>query len=78
MSNQRERLSNVMKTPTVTPQVAVPKPESPTPLERRVQLNVSIPENLRKRARVAALDQNTTIEKIVTDLLTDWLHKQGS
>jgi predicted HicB family RNase H-like nuclease len=46
--------------------------------ERDVQLNVKVPESVRQRARLAALRENTTIEKIVTRLLTDWLETVDS
>jgi predicted HicB family RNase H-like nuclease len=49
----------------------------PPVFERDVQMNVKVPESVRQRARLAAMSQNTTIEKIVTRLLREWLNKVG-
>ena len=76
--SQRERLSKIMTRPTTEAETptdtrAKTSDTKPPAFERDVQLNVKVPESVRQRARLAALRENTTIEKIVTRLLSDWL-----
>lgn len=61
---------------TPTPAVPTPAPSAPekTPSERQVQLNVIVPEDLRRRVRIKALEQGTDVSVIVRQLLIDWLN----
>ena len=43
------------------------------PAEKMVQLNVSVPEELRRNVRIRALQQGTDVSVIVRQLLQDWL-----
>ena len=41
--------------------------------EKMVQLNVSVPEELRRNVRIRALQQGVDVSAIVRQLLQDWL-----
>jgi hypothetical protein len=49
-------------------------PEPTTvPAEKMVQLNVAVPEELRRNVRIRALQQGVDVSVIVRQLLQDWL-----
>ena len=60
--------------PTPVPSQGENAPE-PTAVvaEKMVQLNVSVPEELRRNVRIRALQQGVDVSVIVRRLLQDWL-----
>ena len=52
--------------------------ESPLPppepvAERMVQLNVDVPESLRRRAKIRALESGQNLNTVIRDLLERWV-----
>lgn len=57
-----------------SPQVE-PAPEpSVAATEKMVQLNVSVPEELRRNVRIRALQQGVDVSVVVRQLLQEWLN----
>ena len=54
-------------------QVELATEPTTVPAEKMVQLNVSVPEELRRNVRIRALQQGTDVSVIVRQLLQDWL-----
>lgn len=59
-------------TPGPSPTEPVPEPQTPV-AEKMVQLNVSVPEELRRSVRIRALQQGVEVSVVVRQLLQDWL-----
>ena len=75
---KRPKLGAVLRGGEVTP-AAVPSQieQAPEPTtvaaEKMVQLNVSVPEELRRNLRIRALQQGVDVSVIVRQLLQEWL-----
>jgi hypothetical protein len=75
---KRPKLGAVLRggegTPSVSPSKAAQAPESTTmAAEKMVQLNVAVPEELRRNVRIRALQQGVDVSVIVRQLLQSWL-----
>lgn len=61
---------------TVTPSQS---PTQGTPVvEKIVQLNVAVPESLRREVKIKALQRGQDMNTVVKDLLTAWLNDLGT
>ena len=75
---KRPKLGAVLRggertSPAVPPQeVHTPEPMT-VPAEKMVQLNVAVPEELRRNVRIRALQQGVDVSVIVRQLLQTWL-----
>ena len=75
---KRPKLGAVLRggegTPTPVPPQAEPTPEPlAVATEKMVQLNVSVPEELRRNVRIRALQQGVDVSVVVRQLLQEWL-----
>ena len=81
---KRPKLGAVLRGGEVTP-AAAPTPipsqieQAPEPTtvsaEKMVQLNVAVPEELRRNVRIRALQQGIDVSVVVRQLLQEWLKK---
>lgn len=47
----------------------------PAPTERMVQLNVAVPETLRRQIKIKALQTGQDMNTVIKGLLTEWLEE---
>jgi len=59
-------------TPVSSPVEQIPVPTTAA-AEKMVQLNVAVPEELRRNVRIRALQQGVDVSVIVRQLLQEWL-----
>lgn len=66
--------------PTATRPAPTPSPtpasESipPAPVEKTVQLNVAVPESLRRAVKIKALQRGQDMNTVIRELLTVWVN----
>jgi predicted HicB family RNase H-like nuclease len=75
---KRPKLGAVLRggegTPVAAPSQIEQAPEQATvAAEKMVQLNVAVPEELRRDLRIRALQQGVDVSTIVRQLLKEWL-----
>jgi hypothetical protein len=75
---KRPKLGAVLRGGEVTPAAVPTQLETPPELtassaEKMVQLNVAVPEELRRNVRIRALQQGVDVSVIVRQLLQNWL-----
>ncbi|WP_425145191.1 hypothetical protein [Deinococcus sp.] len=58
---------------SISAQAEQPLAPPVAPAEKMVQLNVTVPEELRRELRIRALQQGADVGVIVRQLLQDWL-----
>ncbi|WP_157452111.1 hypothetical protein [Deinococcus aquatilis] len=81
--SKRPKLGDVLRggdqtSPTVSPAPTQQTSEvSEQVLEKLVQLNVTVPSQLRREVRIKALQQGVEVNTIVRQLLQEWLNQKG-
>lgn len=77
--SKRPKLGQVLRGQQESPTaVSAPPAVSPAPAtapdaEKMVQLNVNVPESLRRALRIKALQQGKEVNAIVRTLLQEWI-----